>query len=75
MTSGPTSQVVPCRNCGTSTFAVIPEHSRIVDDEDAADGKVWVDCNSCDYRFLVYYRTDSDGSGAETGDGEPAAED
>lgn len=48
---------MPCANCSESTFAVIPADSRVVPDEDAADGKVWVDCDSCDDRFLVYYRT------------------
>lgn len=62
---GPTSQPVPCRNCGASAFALIPAHSRIVDDEESADGKVWVNCNSCDERFLVYYRTDAEPTGED----------
>lgn len=75
MSSDPTSQPVPCPNCGTSAVAVLPAKSRIVDDENAADGKVQVDCSSCDVRFLVHYRTDPETGDARPDDAEPAGED
>lgn len=38
--------------------ALIPVGSEIVDHEEDADGKVRVNCRSCDGQFLVRFRID-----------------
>lgn len=58
MNGGPKGERVVCPECGEWTIAIIPPDGKIVEDEEAADGKVWVNCWDCDARFLAHYRRD-----------------
>lgn len=58
MGDGPTDRWVDCPECGAEAIAVVPKMSRIVTSEETADGKVWVNCRSCENRFLAYYQLD-----------------
>lgn len=46
-----------CPTCGRSVWAIVPQGSELVEEEEHADGKVWTNCHECGKRFLVYYRT------------------
>lgn len=57
MAKGPVGKWVNCPECNAIAYAIITENSEIVDDEEMADGRVWVNCHDCGERFLAYYRT------------------
>lgn len=48
-------RLVNCPECDCHAFALIPVDAHIVDREAFADGKVWVNCHSCEHRFLAYF--------------------
>lgn len=56
----PKGDWVTCPDCGAEAVAVLPPHGVLVEDEERADGKVWVNCRACGERFLAYFRTDAD---------------
>lgn len=58
MSEQPTGRDVECPSCGTKTTAVVPKNSEIVDQEENAGRKSWVDCLTCGERFLIHYRID-----------------
>ena len=58
MGRGPRGERVDCPECGNSTIAIIPPDGSVVEDEETADGKVWVNCWDCGAQFLAHYRKD-----------------
>ena len=57
MVNPPGGVGVICPVCGSSARAIVPQGSDFVEEEEQADGKVWVNCKECGERFLVHYRT------------------
>lgn len=58
MNGRPGGKIVSCPECGEVAYAIVPKESEVVEAEENADGKVWVNCRNCGEQFLVYYRTD-----------------
>lgn len=52
----PVEKRVTCPSCNDHAFAVVPKDTVVVDDSEATDGKVWVNCLHCENRFVVSYR-------------------
>lgn len=55
----PVAKRVRCPSCNEMAFAIVPAGVAIAEDEEGADGKVWVNCGECSNQFLVYYRNDT----------------
>lgn len=55
MPDEPTGKQVTCPGCDEPVIAVVPKKSMIVENEEAATGKVWANCQKCGKRFLVYF--------------------
>ena len=53
----PVGKVVFCPDCHAEAIALVPRGSLIVAQQENADGKVWVTCKTCGYRFFVHFRT------------------
>lgn len=56
MPNKPGGANVTCPACNAKAVAIIPQGSTIVEEEEAADGKVWVSCYNCENLFPVYYQ-------------------
>lgn len=60
MSDAPVGRPTTCPACNADVMAIIPEKNGVlVDDEENADGKVWVNCHNCGERFLRHYRIES----------------
>jgi len=51
----PIGKRVTCPECNEAGTALVPKHGEIVEQKEAAIGKVWTNCRNCGERFLVYY--------------------
>lgn len=58
MSGSPVGTRVRCPECNAPTIAITPSDSEITEQEEEADGSVWVNCTECGERSLVYYRTE-----------------
>lgn len=54
----PVEKRVVCPSCGADAFAVVPQGTEVVDDNEASDGKVWVNCLDCENRFIAHYQNE-----------------
>ncbi len=61
MSDEPIGKRVSCPTCNEDATAIVPKYSELVEQEEAATGKVWANCRHCGERFLVYFRGDDCG--------------